>query len=71
VAVEGRRVITWDGNPVTTLEVVMRMAPFTARTWVQPDGLVLRQEVPFPFGKVQLERLPDRYIGPDAKRITE
>jgi hypothetical protein len=71
VAVERTRVITWDGNPVTTLEVVTRMAPWTARTWVQPDGIVLKQEVPFPFGKLQLERLPDRYIGPDAKRISE
>jgi hypothetical protein len=71
VSVEGTRVITWDGNPVTTLEVVTRMPPWTSRTWIQPDGLVLRQEVPFPFTKVQLERLPDRYIGPDAKRISE
>ena len=34
--------------------------PLSARTWVRPDGLVLRQEVPFPFVKLILERQPDR-----------
>ena len=45
---------------MTTLEVVHHMTPFAARTWVRPDGLVLRQEVPFPFVKLVLERLADR-----------
>lgn len=66
VAVERRKVITWDSNPVTTLEVVTRVPPMVARTWVRPDGQVLRQEVPFPFVRLVLERLPDRFIGPDA-----
>ena len=35
------------------------MTPLSARTWVRPDGLVLRQEVPFPFVKLVLERLPE------------
>ena len=45
---------------VTTLEVVQHLTPISARTWVRRDGLVLRQEVPFPFVKLILERLPDR-----------
>jgi hypothetical protein len=71
VSVERTKVITWDGNPVTTLEVVTRMPPWTARSWVQPDGLVLRQEVPLPLVKLILERLPDRFLGPDVKRIDD
>lgn len=71
VAVERTKIITWDGNPVTTLEVVTRMPPWTTRTWVQPDGMVLRQEVPFPLAKILLERLPDRFLGPDVKRIDD
>ncbi len=59
VEVVGTRHITWDNNPVTTLEVVTKMSPFSARTWVRRDGLVLRQEVPFPFVKLTLERLPE------------
>lgn len=70
VAVERKTFITWDGNPVRTLEVVTRMAPWTARTWVRPDGVVLQQEVPFPFVKLVLQRLPERFLGPDVKRIT-
>ena len=30
--------------------------PITAKTWVRPDGVVLRQEVPFPFVRLVLER---------------
>ena len=60
VEVTGKHAIQWDNNVVTTLEVVQHMAPFSARTWVRKDGLVLRQEVPFPFVKLILERLPDR-----------
>lgn len=59
VNVERKRIITWDGNPTTTYEVVTRSGPLLARTWVRPDGLVLRQEVPFPFVKLHLERQPD------------
>ena len=28
------------------------------RIWVRPDGLVLRQEVPFPFVRLVIERKP-------------
>jgi len=54
------RTIQWgkDKNPVRTLELVHQMAPLSARTWVRPDGVVLRQEVPFPLVKLVLERLP-------------
>ncbi len=53
-----KHVITWDNNPVTTFEVLTRMPPLSSRTWVRPDGLVLRQEVPILFKKIYLERIP-------------
>jgi hypothetical protein len=59
VEVAGKHLITWDSNPVWTLEVVTHVPPLTARTWVRPDGLVLRQEAPFPFVRVFLERQPE------------
>lgn len=60
VEVMRRHVIHWDKSPVNAFEVVHHVAPLSARTWVRADGLVLRQEVPFPFVKLVLERLPDR-----------
>jgi hypothetical protein len=60
VEVAGKRAILWDNNVVTTMEVVQHLTPISARTWVRNDGLVLRQEIPFPFVKLVLERLPDR-----------
>lgn len=65
VEVTRRSSIYWNGNPVTALEVVQHMTPLSptpvsSRTWVRSDGLVLRQEVPFPFKKLLvLERLSD------------
>jgi hypothetical protein len=63
VEVVGRRHITWDQNPIPVHEVVSRtsgsMGTFTARTWVRGDGLVIRQEVPFPLVKLVLERVPE------------
>jgi hypothetical protein len=56
VEVARKRYITWGGNPTATFEVVSRIPPLTARTWVRTDGLVLRQEVPFPLVKLILER---------------
>ncbi len=58
LSVETKRVLTWDSNPVTTLELVTRSGPLELRTWVRPDGLVLRQEVPFPLARLVLERVP-------------
>jgi hypothetical protein len=60
VEVARKTLITWDSNPVWTLEVVTHVPPISARTWVRPDGLVLRQEAPFPFVKLFMERqVPD------------
>jgi hypothetical protein len=56
-------VIHWDRSPVSTLEVVHRSKAATARTWVRPDGLVLRQEVVLPMLRLTLERLPDTTPG--------
>jgi hypothetical protein len=67
VEVKRRTVIHWDKSPVTTFEVVHHLAPLSARTWVRTDGLVLRQEVPFPFVKLVLERLPDRTPATNAE----
>ncbi len=67
VEVTRRTVIQWNNNPVPTLEVVHHMTPISARTWVRPDGFVLRQEVPFPLVKLVLERLPDRATTPNAE----
>ncbi|WP_435019659.1 hypothetical protein TA3x_001410 [Tundrisphaera sp. TA3] len=59
VEVAGKHAIHWGNSVITTLEVVHHLPPnLTARTWVRPDGLVLRQEVPFPFVKLILERIP-------------
>lgn len=64
VEVARRCVIHWDNSPVTVLEVVHHMSPLSAKTWVRPDGLVVRQEVPFPFVKLVLERIPSRRTPP-------
>ncbi len=67
VEVARKTAITWASNPVVTREVVARSGPLTVRIWVRPDGLVLKQEVPLPFGTLILERLPlDPGPGPDA-----
>jgi hypothetical protein len=54
-----RTLIDWNGNPVPTFEVVQHLAPLSMRTWVTVEGLVLRQEVPFPFVRLILERRSD------------
>jgi hypothetical protein len=59
VEVARRGVITWGNNPVRVLEVVAKSLPMSVRIWVRNDGVVLRQEVPFPFVRLVLERLPD------------
>jgi len=68
VEVRRRTVIHWDKSPVQTLEVEHHVQPLSARTWVKADdGLVLRQEVPFPLVKLILERLPDRSAAPSVE----
>lgn len=58
--VVGRETIMYDGNPVSTLVVLTKSGGITpsARTWVRPDGLVLRQEVPLMIRNLILQRLP-------------
>ncbi len=51
-----RVVIHWEGNPVSTYEVEQKMSTLQMHTWVRPDGVILRQEVPFPFVRLVLER---------------
>ncbi len=60
VEVLRRDLIPWNGEPVSAFEVVHHSGPLTARTWVRPDGVILRQEVPFPLVRLVLERLPDK-----------
>ena len=53
----GRKMIQWAGNPEWTFEVEHKMpSGLRARTWVRTDGVILRQEVPFPFVRLILER---------------
>lgn len=61
--VRRRTLIHWDRNPVKTLEVEHRSQGVTARTFVRPDGLVLRQDLTLPMLRLVLERLPD-HAGP-------
>jgi hypothetical protein len=59
-----RSLINWDGNPVNTFEVVQQMGPLPTRTWVGTDGVILRQELTFPFVRLVLERRPDAQAMP-------
>jgi hypothetical protein len=59
VEVVRRGLIHWEGNPVTTFEVVHRTSPFNMKTWVRTDGVILRQEIPLPFVRLVLERRPE------------
>jgi hypothetical protein len=59
VEVVRRGLIHWEGNPVTTFEVVHRASLLTTKTWVRTDGVILRQEIPFPFVRLVLERRPE------------
>jgi hypothetical protein len=61
-----REVLHWGKGPVNALIVETRMPasalmpPLSFRTWVRPDdGLVLRQEVPYPLVHLVLERQAD------------
>jgi hypothetical protein len=59
VEVQRRVLIHWNGEPVSAFEVVQHAGPLTAKTWVRLDGAIIRQEVPFPFVRLVLERIPD------------
>jgi hypothetical protein len=54
-----RTVIDWDANPVNAFEVEQKMSGVAMKTWVRTDGVILRQEVPFPFVRMMLERRPE------------
>jgi hypothetical protein len=55
-----RTVIHWAGNPVQTYEVEQQMSSLRIHTWVSTEGVILRQEVPFPFLRLLiLERRGD------------
>jgi hypothetical protein len=66
VEVARRTLIHWNGNPVPTFEVVQKLAPLAMRTWVTLDGLVLRQEVPFPLVRLVLERRQEQPANPTS-----
>lgn len=66
VEVVRRALIHWEGNPVNTFEVVHRTSPLSMKTWVRPDGVILRQEIPFPFVRLVLERRPETDSPPVA-----
>jgi hypothetical protein len=70
VEVARRGLIHWEGNPVTTFEVVQHAGPLTMRTWVRTDGVILRHEVPFPFVRLVLERRPETDTIPLYKEAT-
>ena len=59
VEVQRRTLIHWNGEPVSAFEVVKHAGSMTARTWVRSDGVILRQEVPFPIVRLVLDRRPD------------
>jgi hypothetical protein len=56
VEVTRRTVIHWAGNLETAYEVEQKVSGLRMRTWVRYDGVILRQEVPFPFVHLILER---------------
>jgi hypothetical protein len=59
VEVLRRHIIDWNGEAVSAFEVAQHAGTVTAKTWVRLDGMILRQEVPLPFFKMILERMPD------------
>jgi hypothetical protein len=73
--VEGRQPIPWNGGSVQAWLVVYR-APSKAdpegevrgKTWVHPDGEVLRQEARFSNATVAFRRLPDERAGELAEQ---
>jgi hypothetical protein len=60
VEVQRRTLIHWNGEPVSAFEVVQHAGPITSKTWVRGDGVILRQEVPFPLLHLVLDRQSDQ-----------
>ena len=48
--------IFWNDNPVEVFLVEHKASTFSAKSWVRPDGLVLRQQLPTPLVRLVLER---------------
>ncbi len=71
VEVTRKTVIHWDGHPTRVLEVVQHLTPLAVKTWVRYDGLVVRQEVPFPLVKLIMERQPGPARDRDRDRDRE
>ena len=67
VEVQRRTLIHWNGEPVSAFEVVQHAGSITAKTWVRSDGVILRQEVPFPFVRLVLDRRPDQAVPGEPK----
>ena len=59
VEVLRRDLIHWNGEPVSALKSSTTPGRSPRRTWVRSDGVILRQEVPFPFVRLVLEHLAD------------
>jgi len=68
VEVLRRDIVDWNGEAVSAFEVVQHAGSVAARTCVRLDGMILRQEVPLPFFKMILERIPDE---PPAGQVTD
>jgi hypothetical protein len=69
VEVTRRTVIHWAGNPEPTHEVEQKVSGLRMRTWVRPDGVILRQEVPFPFVHLILERRGEGTPAPESSAM--
>ena len=67
VEVQRRTLIHWNGEPVSAFEVVQHARSITARTWVRSDGVILRQEVPFPIVRLVLDRRPEQPARTETK----
>lgn len=53
-------VVPWNGDLIKCLVVVTRVPPLSYKTWVRPDdGMVVRQEIPYPLAPLMLERLDE------------
>jgi hypothetical protein len=63
-----RTMIDWNGEPTSTFEVEQTMTSVNVKmkTWVGTDGMILRQEVPFPWVRIMLERRPADVRSPVA-----
>jgi hypothetical protein len=71
VEVRRRDLIQWNGEPTSALEVVHHAGPIAASTWVRSDGMILRQEVPFPLVRLVFERMPEESPGDRGEGVAQ